>query len=498
MSAERGIYGASGSKLIGTRSIAETYLTKSVVNRYGPIVSPTASPTIPYDTNPSVVKPLTSSQIDFKRARDYEAAASICSMRDSVQTRDAMRVSRISTLFKPSSSVSNENTNSTIKHEGYQVNGHHTPEKDNAGYQNGSYDSSEYASNDASSHVLSSREDTDHSDCDNEDFAMIILPRPDHENHDSATYGCRLPCCSRAGYRTSSPESVTYSPIRVPAKRPGRYPNASPPKSFSESEQNGSFGRHQSGSKSAFTAVSPSRKRHDVSPPYARKSSVKVRVIQECSVEHERLANGLYETPSSKHMPSDNGLFSKTSADAFTKSENGGKTLVFNRNHLEATNSAKGGEFLFIKSALTKDGLFKKSIEGKKAGENRMIESDVISPRTATSYLNGITSSSSLNGYNVMYNITNDNSQNRPMVQCSTVDSTASEADSRLLDLARVANEHLGGYYYVISLPVFVLSDLNSVGHVKLSTSDYILLCTFLSLSDVSCSDECWTEKFTF
>lgn len=449
MSPERLLYGANGSTLIGTKSKAETYLTRSMVDRYGPIVSPTVSPTIPYETNASSVKPLTCSQIDFKRVRDYEAAASICSMRDSVQTLDAMRVSRISKLFKPSSSASNEYTNCTIKQEDHhqiQVNGHRTPEEeDSVSYQNGSYESSEYSLND--NHVVNNREDTDHSDGDNEEFPMIILPRPDDENHDSATYGCRLPCCSRVGYRTGSPESITYSPIRVPAKRPGRYPNTSPPKAFSESEQNGGFVRHQNGSKSAFTAVSPSKKRHELSPPYGKTSSVKVRVIQECNTETERVPNGLYEANARKHMPSENGLIPKTSMEAIDRSENGGKTFIYNRGHFQAKNLPQSEDFLFIKSALTRDGLHNKGIEASRAVDSKILTNDIISPRSAPSYLNGITCTTSLNGYTLAYNMAKgENSQNFTMVQCSTVDSTASENDSRLLDLARVANEQLGEY----------------------------------------------------
>jgi len=444
MSPERLIYGPSRSKLIGAKSKAETYVTRSLVHRCGPIVSPTISPTIPYETTISDAKSFVYNQIDYKRARDYEAAASICSMRDSVKSHDAMRVSKISTLFRPSLSASGEYTHSAIKHDGPyqgQLNGRRTPEKERASFKKGSCESAENATKDTSVNVVNSRDDTDHSDGENEDLPIIIMPRPEHENHDSATYGCRLPCCSRIGYRTSSPDTAPYSPIRVPAKRPGRYPSTSPPKSFSDSEQNGTFSRHQNGSKSAFTAVSPSKKRHDASPPYSSTPSVKVRVIQECSTENERVANGHFDAAMAKHMTGENSFFPKTSMQSNIKLENGGKIPISNRS--SAKDLVKNDDFHSIKSALAKDVLCTKGSEGSKGVENKILANDAVFPQSTQAYLNGITPS--LNGYNFAYNFAKgENVQHVAMVQCSTVDSTASDADSRLLDLARIANEQLG------------------------------------------------------
>ena len=455
MSAERLSFIHSGSQLIGPKNIAETFVTRSMVDRYGPIVSPTVSPTVPYETNASTVNPRTSNQINFKTARDYEAAASICSMRDSMRTLDAMRVSRISTLYKPPSSASIEYTTCPIKREGRhhsQVNGHHTGEKENAIYQNGS---TEYATKDTGNHSYNNRDDTDISDGENEDFSMIVRPRElEHENqHDSSNYSCRLPCCVRTGYRTGSPESGTYSPIRVPARRLVPHPAASPPYSCSESEQNGGFDRHQNGNKSAFTAVSPGKKRNDVNSSYANTPSVKVRVIQECSIENDRVTNGRdVNTPKRMHL--ENAFYPRLSMDAIVKSEFSGKTMIYSRSDFQSASMPKNEEFPFIKSAITKDGVAKKEMEENHSSENKTLKTEVIIPHPTSSFINGITFSTTFNGYSFVYSNSGkgDSAQNGIAVQCSTVDSTASEADSRLLDLARIANEQLGKCNFIFFL----------------------------------------------
>lgn len=450
---ERHSYIHSGTSSIGPKNIAETYVTRSMVDRYGPIVSPTVSPTRLYETGTKGINPIKCEEIDFKTARDYEAAASICSMRDSVQTLDAVRVSRISKLFKPPSTK--EYSTSQIKCEGQGLRSTQQMNDKDTSYQRRVYQSPEYSSKELNNQSGSKKEDTDHSDGENEDFSMIIRPRePENENHDSPRFGCRLPCCSRTAYRASSPESGTYSPIRIPARRPERYPSSSSPHPHSENERNGNFSRHQNGNKSAFTAVSPGNKRHEMSSSYSSMPSVKVRVIQECTSDNERKVNGYNDViTTSNRLPVENGVYTKQSLES-GKSEKSGKKMIFNRGQFQTANIGKSEDFSFIKSALKKEPLCKNGIEEIEVPEMKSSLNDVVAPRPPSSYLNGITFTTAVNGHSFAYSIgRQEKLLNGVVVQCSTVDSTASEADSRLLDLARVANEQLGKtafHYYII------------------------------------------------
>lgn len=453
MSPDRRHFPQSGTNLVGPKNIAETYVTRSMVDRYGPIVSPTVSPTRPYETSTSTISLINECDIDFKTSRDYEAAASICSMRDSVNTLDAMRVSMISKLFKPSpSSIANEYGTSPTMRDSQRTN-HHAGEID-PNFGRVSYQNPDYASKESSNQSGSAREDTDNSDGENEDTSLIIRPRePNNETHDAPGYGCRLPCCSRYAYRNSSPESGTYSPIRIPARRPGRYPASSPTHSYNECEQSNGFGRYQNGNKSAFTAVSPGSKRHEAGSSYSNMPSVKVRVIQECSSESEKLSNGHPDSiATSKRMPVENGVGPKAPFEAVGLLESGEKRMILSRGQFQTANVSKSEDFSFIKSALKKEASCKVENEENQISESKTLMSDVVSPRPTSSYLNGITFTTTVNGYNFAYNRKRpDKLPNGTILQCSTVDSTASEADSRLLDLARVANEQLGKIFHQIS-----------------------------------------------
>eukprot|EP00112_Aurelia_sp_Birch-Aquarium-sp1_P000570 Seg1054.10 transcript_id=Seg1054.10/GoldUCD/mRNA.D3Y31 product="ETS-like factor" protein_id=Seg1054.10/GoldUCD/D3Y31 len=458
ISPDRRQYPSYPPPVIGAQNpVAETYVTRSMVDRYGPIVSPTVSPTKPFENNDTLRNRPTI--IHVKTERDYEAAALICSMRDSVNSLDTMRVSRISTMLKPSSSMQSEHTVRlpTIETFGQSLrNEDRLIQRDIEGKNHEYSQGSRFDEKDNEIKASSHSDETDGSEGENEDFSMIVRPRePEHhDHHDSPSYTCRLPCCTRVAYSNSSPDNGRYSPIRVPARRPAPHLPESPPRGNSESEQNGGLSRYRDGS--AFSTVSPGKKRHDSEFTFSNMPSVKVRVIQECSQGDEKLTNGHSKSPIKTENSSENGRFYKNGPSLMNNVSP--KTKIFNGNLFQdPKNIPKKEEFSYINSALVNAILAKKTSDDKSPCEVKQErDTSAIAPRPTSTYANGLSS-----GFSFTYPanfVTNFdysfgkreapvNGHHTPLVQCSTVDSTASETaegESRLLDLARVANEQLG------------------------------------------------------
>ncbi|XP_065069611.1 uncharacterized protein LOC135694702 isoform X1 [Rhopilema esculentum] len=456
---EKRAYSLGGPLQQGPKNIAETYVTRSSLDRYGPIVSPTVSPTKTYEAvNSSTKRPSISSysKVECKTEQDYEAATLICSMRDSITPPDTMRMSWMSTFLKPDLSISKEHQNSFVKREPYNHGSRvvqqqaAAPDSDKqTGQDRCSFIKHEENAKESSNSSTHHSDDTDHSDGENEDYSMIVRPRePGHDAGEASVYGCRLPCCSRPGYRTHSPENATYSPIRVPARRPGQYP--SPP----HVEHGSTFGRHRDIGKSAFTAVSPGQKRHETEYAPASMPSVKVRVIQERNSDSDNIVNGFRDSSPVSKVFSEKVMFPEAVQKISGKKEalSNGK-LPNGGNFHDKTASPKSDDFAYIRSALINNVIGTKSTDENHAPENKYSSDDFIIPRPAASFINGVGSSYSStftppnsNGYVSVKRENATNGYTTSAVQCSKVDSTGTEADgeSRLLDLARVANEHLG------------------------------------------------------
>ena len=464
ISPERRQYPSYPTAVIGGQNlVAETYVTRSMVDRYGPIVSPTVSPTKPFENNDTLRSRPTFNHV--KTERDYEAAALICSMRDSVSSLDTMRVSRISTMLKPASSMQNEHTvrlpnietfGQSIRSEDRVI--HRDVESRSLESSQGSRFDDKEKESETKGQMSNHSDETDGSEGENEDFSMIVRPRePEHhDHHNSSTYTCRLPCCTRVGYSNCSPDNGRYSPIRVPARRPPPHLPESPPRGNSESDQSGGLSRYRDGNISAFSTVSPGKKRPDSEFTFSNMPSVKVRVIQECSQGDEKLTNGHSKSPIKTEKSLENGRFYKNVPSVMNNVSP--KTKIFNGNLFQdPKNLPKKEEFSYINSALVNAILAKKTSDDKSPCEIKQErETSAITPRPTSTYSNGLSSGFSFtypSGFvtNFDYSLGKReapvNGHHTPLVQCSTVDSTASETaegESRLLDLARVANEQLG------------------------------------------------------